>query len=312
VPGRRRKVYIITGPTAVGKSAAAFALANAFGAEIISADSRQVYIGMDIGTAKPTASERRMVRHHLLDIIGPEEEFNAALFKEKVLEAIEEVHRRDKIVIIVGGTGLYIRALLEGLTFQGIGRDEEIRAGIESEIESEGIEAVYAKLKELDPEACEKIHPNNIPRVVRALEVIRLTGRLFSEVTPSGKEGPAHEYVAVCMNIERDALYRRIDRRVEEMIHAGWPEEVKGLMAEGYSPELRALNAIGYREIVDYVEGRIALREAVDAIQKATRNFAQRQLTFFRGMTGLKWVELDPSLELDEVVSMLADELGFS
>jgi tRNA dimethylallyltransferase len=309
---RRRRVYFIAGPTAVGKTAAAIAIAKRLSAEVVSADSRQVYIGMDIGTSKPSAAQRKAVRHHLVDVIRPDEDYNVALFKDQALEAIDDIHARRRTAMVVGGTGLYLRALLEGLTFQGVGRDDDIRAEIERDIEARGGAAVYEELKRLDPEACEKIHPNNIPRMVRALEVIRITGRPFSEVVdkPAGKEGPAHDYVAVCLNVDRDALYRRIDRRVEEMVHSGWPDEVKRLIEEGYSADLRAMNALGYREMVDYIEGRISLREAIDAIRKATRNFAQRQLTFFRGMTGLKWVDVDTSTGAEDMASQLAEAMG--
>jgi tRNA dimethylallyltransferase len=305
-------VYLITGPTAVGKTAVAVTIAKRTGAEIVSADSRQVYIGMDIGTAKPTMAQRRAVRHHLVDIVHPDEDYNVAIFKDHALEAIDEIHRQSRVAMVVGGTGLYLRALLEGLTFQGVGRDDGVRAEIEREIEAKGKEAVYEELKELDPEACEKIHPNNITRVVRALEVIRLTGRPFSEVVdkPAGKEGPAYDYVAVCMNLKREALYRRITHRVEEMVHSGWAEEVERLIGEGHSPDLRAMNALGYREMVDYIEGIISLRQAIDAICKATRNFARRQLSFFRGMPDLKWIEINESMNIGELAPILGEELG--
>ena len=312
MPGMRKKVYLITGPTAVGKTSAAVVVAQRIGAEIISADSRQVYIGMDIGTAKPTDAQRKAVRHHLVDIVRPDEDFNAAIFAQIASEAFDDIHSRGGTAIVVGGTGLYIKALLKGYTFKGVGADENIREAIEIDIAERGIDAVYAELKELDPAACEKIHPNNIPRVVRALEVIKSTGRPFSEISDdsSGDENPAYEYVAVCINTERGALYRRIDRRVEGMVHAGWPREVKELLSRGYTCELRALNALGYREIADYVEKRWSFREAIDAICKATRNFAQRQLTFFRGMPELKWMDVDPMMGIDDVASVLADELG--
>jgi len=312
MPGEGRRVYIITGATAVGKTAVALCIAKRIGAEIVSADSRQVYIGMDIGTAKPSSADRKAVRHHLVDIVRPDEDYNVALFKDQALEAIEDIHCRGLNAIVVGGTGFYIRALWEGLTFQGVGRDDDVRAAIEAEIESKGRQAVYDELKRLDPEGAEKIHPNNIPRMVRALEVVRLTGRPFSEIVdkPAGKEGPAHEYSAICVDMDREALYRRINRRVEEMVHIGWPEEVARLIDEGFSPDLRAMNALGYREMVDYVEGVVSLRQAIDAICKATRNFAQRQLTFFRGLEGLKWVDVDPSIDTEAIVSSVEDELG--
>ncbi len=310
VPGR--KVYIITGPTAIGKTGVAIEIAKRLNAEIVSADSRQVYIGMDIGTAKPKPAERKAVTHHLLDVVHPDEDYNVALFKQQALEAIEEIHRRGYNVIIVGGTGLYIRALLEGLTFQGVGCDDALRAEIEGEIESRGVQAVYDELKRLDPEACEKIHPNNIPRIVRAMEVIRQTGRPFSETidTPEGKEGPAYEYVSVFLDMDRESLYRRIERRVDEMVHSGWVDEVKSLAEAGYSSDLRAMNALGYREMVNYVEGRISLREAVESIKKATRNFAQRQLTFFRGMEGLNRFEIEPDTAFEDLVDAVEEALG--
>ena len=312
MPGQRQKVYVITGATAVGKSAVAQLIAKRIGAEIVSADSRQVYIGMDIGTAKPSYAERKAVRHHVTDVVRPDEDYNVALFKEQALEAIGDIHRRGLRAMVVGGTGFYIRALLEGLTFQGIGRDDEVRAAIEAEVEAKGKQAVYEELKRLDPDAAERIHPNNIPRMVRALEVIRLTGRPFSEIfdKPAGKEGPAHEYVAVCVDMDREALYRRINRRVEEMVHAGWAEEVARLIGEGYSPDLRAMNALGYREMVDYVEGAITLRQAVDAISKATRNFAQKQLTFFRGLEGLEWVDMDIATDIEAMASVVVERFG--
>ena len=308
-----RKVYLITGPTAVGKTSASVILAQRIGAEIISADSRQVYIGMDVGTAKPTAAQRKAVKHHLLDIVHPDKDFNAAIFTRMALEAIEDIHSRSRIALIVGGTGLYIKALVKGYTFKGTGSDEEIREAIEKDIAQRGMDAVYAELKEFDPSACEKIHPNNTPRVIRALEVIRLTGRPFSEITDdeSGEDAPEYDYTAVSVNMDRDALYSRIERRVNEMVHAGWPLEVEQLLKQGHKCDLRSFNALGYREIADYVESRRSFREAIDAICKATRNFAQRQLTFFRGMPELKWIEIVPSMSVEDVASELAEELGF-
>jgi tRNA dimethylallyltransferase len=278
----KEKVLVIAGPTAAGKTAAAIEIAGEFGAEIISADSMQVYRRMDIGTAKPSAAERRLVPHHLIDVVEPDEEFNAGRFVEMAADAISEIGSRGKRLIVCGGTGLYLKALLNGLCVAPPS-DPGLRSELKNEASGEGLSRLYTRLLKEDPESAARISPADAARIVRALEVFELTGVSLSEF--QRKHGFQEEkFIAlkVFLSPERQELYRRIEARCDKMIAAGFVEEVGGLLDMGYGRELKSMHSIGYRQIASFLAGEIGLEEAVLEIKRETRRFAKRQFTWFR------------------------------
>ena len=284
------KIVVICGPTAGGKSAAALELAREFGAEVINADSMQVYRYMDIGTAKPSAEAQKAIRHHLIDILYPDEEFSAALFREEARQAIADVEARRRKALVVGGTGLYIKALTAGL-IQGGEIDPAIRARLLTEAEHEGREGLYQRLQAVDPKTAARLHPHDTYRVIRALEVYERTGRPISLMRERHRfqEGP-YQVLKIGLLVEREELYRRIDTRVEEMMRQGLQEEVRGLLDRGYSPSLKTMQSLGYHQIVAYLQGEYDLAEAVRRIKRDTRRYAKRQLTWFKADPEVRWV----------------------
>ena len=287
------KLIIISGPTCSGKSVLAVELALMLGGEIINADSMQVYRGMDIGTAKLPISERKGIPHHLIDIVDPDQEFNAALFRVHALTIIRDLHVAKTPIFVVGGTGLYVKALLGGL-FTCPPSKPELRQSLWEECEKRGPSLLYQRLSRLDKKAANSIHPMDKVRIIRALEVIHLTGSPFSELT--GKHGFSDRgFLALnlSLNVDREILYSRINRRSMSMINSGLISEVERLLKMGYSPELKPMRAIGYRHIVDYLKGRWNLDEATRLIQQDTRRYAKRQLTWFRADSDIIWVNPD-------------------
>lgn len=292
-------VIILCGPTAVGKTAVAIELAQKIGAEIISADSGQIYRGMDIGTAKPTPAEQQKVPFHLIDILNPDQQFSAADFCERALKLIEEIQGRCKKILIVGGTGLYLKALEKGL-FEGPSRDPKVRKELEKRVEREGIEALYRDLEKVDPEAAKTIPSANRHRIIRAIEVYRLTGRPISEFweehrrrggsTPeAGAARTAPTFAKYGLILPKDELHRRIDERVDRMIQSGLVEEVRFLV-EQWGTSAPGLRIIGYKEVGAHLEGKIPLREAVDLVKRNTRQYAKRQRTWFRKDMEIRWL----------------------
>lgn len=283
------RVVVITGPTATGKSLLAVELAELFGCEIVSADSMQVYRYMDIGTAKPPEELRRRVAHHLIDIVNPDEDYNAARYSRDAMEAVLDIKSRGRGVIVAGGTGLYIRALIYGL-FEGVGACPEVRKRLLEEAQKLGRAHLYQKLSTVDPEAARTIHPHNINRIVRALEVFYTTGKPISFFQ---KEHGFKEERLVALKIAltkpRKILYKDIEARVDRMLEEGLTEEVKRLLSMGYTKELKPLQAIGYREIIDYLEGRTTLDEAVRRLKKNTKDYAKRQITWLKKEKGIIW-----------------------
>ena len=279
-----KKIVIISGPTASGKSRVALELAEKFDGEIINADSMQVYRQMDIGTAKPPAEDRARVSHHLIDIVEPGEEYSAARFRIDATRAIEDITERGKLPFITGGTGLYIKALTMGLV-NGPGEDKSIRERLTKEAETGGAEVLYEKLKSVDPVSATRIHPNNLVRVIRALEVFYITGRPLSEIQAghSFKETP-FDALNIGLKLDRELLYERINHRTGEMIEAGLVEEVRGLLGQGYSRDLKPMLGLGYKEICAHLLGGVNLGEAISEIKKHTRHYAKRQMTWFNSM----------------------------
>ena len=273
-------LILVVGPTAVGKTEIAIQLAERLNGEIVSADSRLFYRGMDIGTAKPSREEQARVPHHLIDIANPDEVLSLAVFQQKATEAIAEIHARNKLPFLVGGTGQYIRAVTQGWSPPEVKPNEQLRNELEREKEENGIYWLHDKLKTLDPAAAEKIDPRNFRRTIRAVEVIMTTGKKFSEQRGQG-ESPYH-LITIGLTRPREELYRRVDERIDAMYSNGLMDEVKSLIARGYSPSLSTMSAIGYRECVQALEGQITVEEAKQLTRRATRVYVRRQANWFK------------------------------
>jgi tRNA dimethylallyltransferase len=276
-------IPIICGPTAAGKTSLALEYAAEFPIEIVSADSRQIIKHLDIGTAKPTPQERAQAPMHLIDIIEPGERYSAFQFISDATRVIGEILGRGNIPVVVGGTGLYLRALVEGVV-EIESDDMSIRDQLEKEMEEEGPENMHDRLMKIDPLEAARIHPNNRRRVIRALEIFYLTGKSKSEITVTGAYSkPEHRFEYYCLVPDREKLYAAINGRVDEMMQAGLPEEIERLAAQGRKEDIRRANVIGYNELLSYVDGGCSLEEAVSLIKQNTRRFAKRQITWFRG-----------------------------
>ena len=283
------KIVIVLGPTAVGKTELALAVAPKVNAEIVNADSQQVYRYLDIGTGKPSKPERERVRHHLIDVVNPDEDFNAARYRQLAAASIDEIHKRGAKVLVSGGTGLYLKALTGGL-FSGPGQDTELRANLEREIAQIGLAALYDRLIAIDPGANTKIHPNDRQRIIRALEVYQSTGRPLSEWQNEHRfQEEAFQVLKIGLARARDELYDLISRRSESMIRAGLLDEVRGLMERGYELDLKPLRSVGYRQMGEVIEGIKGLPEAMAEMKQETRRLAKRQLTWFRSDPEIRW-----------------------
>ncbi|MBI5839554.1 MAG: tRNA (adenosine(37)-N6)-dimethylallyltransferase MiaA [Chloroflexi bacterium] len=273
-------LILLIGPTAVGKTELAIRLAETLNGEIVSSDSRLFYRGMDIGTAKPTREERARVPHHLINIANPDEILSLAVFQQKAHEAIADIHARNKMPFLVGGTGQYVRAVTQGWMPPEVRPDEKLRAALERMKEERGKEWLYAKLNLLDPDAAAKIDARNVRRTIRALEVIFTTGRKFSE--QRGQSDSPYSLLTIGLKRPRPELYARIDERIESMFANGFVEEVKGLLAKGYSEDLPTMSAIGYRECVRVVKGQLSVEQAKVEMRRVTRVFVRRQANWFK------------------------------
>lgn len=275
-----RSLIVIAGPTAVGKTALAVRLAEAVSGEIVSADSRQVYRGMDIGTAKATLEERARVPHHLLDLLDPDETLSLAQFQALAYRAIEEVLGRGRVPFLVGGTGQYVMAIVEGWQVPHVPPDQGLRDQLYRQASKEGAEALHARLRALDPAAADRIDPRNVRRVIRALEVCLITGQPIS--AQQRKSPPPYRVLIIGLTMSRPQLYRRIDERIEQMIRAGLEQEVRRLVAQGYGFDLPSMSGVGYVQFAPYLAGEIPLAEVVQSIKRATRRFVRQQSTWFR------------------------------
>ena len=283
-------MIIIGGPTAAGKTSFALSLAKDVDGEIVNADSMQVYREMDIGTAKPTKEERAAVPHHMLDVVYPDEPFNAALYRSMALSCIEDIVGRGKVPIVVGGTGLYIKTLRGGL-LSCPEVDPELRARLAREYENLGPLQLHKRLEKIDPDMAKKIHPNDRIRVTRALEIYELTGSPPSELARGhGFSERPFDDILFCLYLDRPVLYERINCRSIKMIEEGLVEETRSLLDRGYSPELKPMQAIGYRHMVKYLLGQCDLETAISELQRDTRRYAKRQITWFRGESEFIWV----------------------
>ncbi|MFH0810373.1 MAG: tRNA (adenosine(37)-N6)-dimethylallyltransferase MiaA [Pseudomonadota bacterium] len=302
-------LLVIVGPTASGKTEVALRLAERIGAEIISADSVQVYRGLDIGSAKPTVAEQAHVRHHLLDVAEPDEQFDAARFRTLAAEAIADIQGRGKAVVVAGGTGLYIRALLGGL-FQSPPKDPALRLALTQEARQRGRESLWQRLAEIDPAAARRIHPRDLVRVIRALEVSALAGRPLSQLQAEHGFGERpYRYVKIGLLVERPELYRRIEERVGVMLAAGWLDETRRLL-ERHGPAVRALQALGYFRLVACLQGRLSIEEARRQIVIDTRRYAKRQLVWFRADPEITWLRPDDPQIIGKAEELLAGRSG--
>lgn len=288
----KQPLIILTGPTAVGKTKMSLALARAVDGEIISADSMQVYRQMDIGSAKIRPEEMEGVRHHLIDVLDPDEAFHVVRFQEMAKAAMEEIFERKKIPILAGGTGFYIQAVLYDIDFAENGGDKAYRRELEELARKQGGEVLHAMLAQADPKSAEEIHTRNVKRIIRALEYFHQTGEKISEhnLRQREKESP-YNFAYFVLNDQRQRLYERIDRRVDEMLSSGLVEEVSRLRAQGFTRDMVSMQGLGYKEMLDYLEGHCSLEEAVTVIKRDTRHFAKRQITWFKREREVIWLD---------------------
>jgi tRNA dimethylallyltransferase len=296
------KIIIICGPTGIGKTTVGIKLAEKFGGEIVGADSMQIYRHMDIGTAKPTLEERRKVSHHMIDIVDPDENFDAVQFSERARATIAELNRQGRLSFVVGGTGLYIKALLHGF-FQSEPVDPKIRNRLKQELEQSGSSFLYERLVQVDPDTAGRLHANDSYRIIRALETIASSGKSISKHhRDHGFDENPFNALRIGLRIDRANLYARIDQRVDAMIQAGLVEEVKKLLAMGYSAELKPMQSIGYRHVIGFLEGSLPWDECLRTLKRDTRRFAKRQFTWFGADPQIIWCEPD---QLNEIIRLV-------
>lgn len=290
----KRPLIVLTGPTAVGKTALSIELAKAVGGEIVSADSMQVYRSMDVGSAKVTKAEMQGVPHHLIDVMEPDEEFNVTKFQSMAKEAMEGIYARGHVPIIAGGTGFYIQALLYDIDFKENDDSSAIREELEQLGKEKGSLYLHELLRECDPESAEAIHANNQKRVIRAIEYFRMTGQKISEHNQEEREKSSpYDFYYYVLTCERSCLYKRIEERVDAMLEAGLVEEVKHLKEMGCRRGMVSMQGLGYKEILDYLDGGCTLEEAVYILKRDTRHFAKRQLTWFKRERDVRWLRLE-------------------
>lgn len=306
----KKKVVSIVGPTAVGKTALGIAAAKKFNGEIISGDSTQVYHGMDIGTAKVTPEETEGIPHHMIDMIKPDDPFSVADFQQHVKSHIKAIHQRGNLPIIVGGSGLYIQSVLFDYHFSEQRRDAALTKRLFQQIEAEGAENLYERLRQIDPEQARKIHPNNHRRLVRALEVYELTGLTMSAYQEGQQAESPYDPFIIGLDMERTTLYSRINKRVDQMVEDGLIQEVQSLIDKGYK-ECQSMQAIGYKEIAAYLENRLSKTDAISAVKQNSRKYAKRQLTWFRNKLDVNWYLLTEKEASQQMKLILNDLAGF-
>lgn len=300
----RLPLLVLVGPTATGKSAVAVEVARRLGGEIISGDSMQVYRAMDIGTAKITAAQMQGVPHHMIDIREPDQPFSVAEFQGLVDRLIHEICSRGNLPLLVGGTGLYVRSVIEAYTFTEQAGDQQLRAQLAAEAEQHGSAHLHQRLAQVDAEAARRLHPNDLRRIIRALEVYLTTGDPITATQTVAQSGGRYDDLMIGLSMDRESLYRRIDQRVEQMLDAGWSDEVRRLLAR-YPNGVQAMQSLGYREMVFYWRGLLTWTEAISLIKRNTRRFAKRQLTWFRRERRLTWLEIDQESGIRPVVEMI-------
>ncbi|MCT8975468.1 tRNA (adenosine(37)-N6)-dimethylallyltransferase MiaA [Clostridium sp. CX1] len=304
-------LFILAGPTAVGKTDISIKLAEKLKGEIISADSMQIYKYMDIGSAKITNAEMKGIPHHLIDIVEPHETFNVSEYKKMAREIIEDINNRERLPMLVGGTGLYINSLIYNYDFTEAENDEEYRSYLQDIAKSKGKEYVHNLLKDIDPESFERLYPNDLKRVIRALEVFKLTGKTISHYNANNDifniPYRVHYFV---LTMDREKLYERINKRVDIMMDRGLIDEVVKLKSMGYTADMQSMKGIGYKEILYYLDGQISLDEAIYLIKKGSRNYAKRQLTWFRKDDRVTWVDKDKFNSDDDIVDSIISKFN--
>lgn len=299
---QKPKVIVIIGPTASGKTALSIELAKRIGGEIVSADSMQIYKHMNIGTAKPTLEEMSGIIHHMIDIANPDESFNVAKYKKMAEEKIDGIVKKGKLPIIVGGTGLYINFLINGIEFSEIENDFDYRNELQKRIENEGIECLYNELAKIDPESAKKIDKENVRRVIRALEIYKITGKTKSLLDKESINDLKYDYVIFGLDINREVLYERINMRVDNMINNGLIEEVQKLV-NNYKISNTAIQGLGYKEVIEYLNNNIEYNDMIEKLKMETRRYAKRQITWFKRDKRIKWVS--PEHALDEILKCI-------
>ncbi|WP_400247706.1 tRNA (adenosine(37)-N6)-dimethylallyltransferase MiaA [Niallia sp. JL1B1071] len=302
----KEKVVVLIGPTAVGKTNLSIELAKKFDGEIISGDSMQIYKGMDIATAKISKEEMQGVPHHLIDIVEPDESFSVAQFQELVRKKITEITSRGKLPFIVGGTGLYIQAVLYDYHFQETTTDTVFRMKLEEMAQTEGSLTIHDMLKEVDPEAADAIHHHNVRRVIRALEVFHVTGRKMSDIQKEQKQESLYDAAIIGLTMERSVLYERINKRVEQMLAIGLLEEVQHFYEKGIR-DCQSIQAIGYKEIYKYFDGLQSLDESIEELKQNSRRYAKRQLTWFRNKMNVQWFDMTDSVKIHDITKNLQE-----
>lgn len=306
----KEKLVVITGPTAVGKTDISIEIAKRLNGEILSADSMQIYKFMDIGTAKVRKDEMKGVNHHLLDFVEPDKEFTVSNYKEKATNIITELNNNHKLALLVGGTGLYINSLVYELDFIDIAPDDKLRKKYEDIAKNDGKNYLLDLLRKVDPITAQKYSENDVQRIVRALEVYHKSGITMSEQTKNFRK-PSDKYnpLMYCLYLNREKLYDRINLRVDLMIEEGLIQEVEGLLNKGYTPDLTAMKAIGYREIIKYLQGEWSLDEAINKIKQFSRNYAKRQLTWFRRDDRINWIDIEEFVSKNELADYIEKDI---
>lgn len=303
----KKPLVVLTGPTAVGKTALSIDLAKRINGEIVSADSIQVYKGMDIGSAKITKEEMDGVKHYLIDVLEPTKDFNVATFKEMAVAAMEEIYSNGKIPIITGGTGFYIQAVLYDIDFTKTQADGSYRASLETFAKEHGVEALHDKLKEVDEQAAKEIHPNNVKRVIRALEFYKESGgkQISKHNEEERQKSSPYQFAYLVLNKDRQVLYKQIEKRIDMMLEAGLVDEVKHLKEMGCTKEMVSMQGLGYKEILAYLNGECTLDEAIYLLKRDTRRFAKRQLTWFRRERDVDFINKDEYSSESEVLDKI-------
>ncbi len=302
----KTNLIVVVGPTAIGKTKISIELAKILNGEIVSADSMQVYKYMDIGTAKPTLEERQGISHHILDVVEPDQDFNVAIYQKIAKEAIDHIYEKDKLPIVVGGSGLYINSIVYPLDFTDAKEDQELRDKLYRVVDKKGNLFLHQKLMKVDPVTGKKVHPNDVKRIVRAMEIYHLTGKPMSEYRQNLKNAEIpYELAMIGLTMDRSKLYDRINRRVDEMIQKGLVYEVQELLNKGYGKDLISMQGLGYKELIEYIEGKSSLEEAVEIIKRDTRRFAKRQLTWFRKDKRIYWIDIEDFPDEDSLKAHL-------
>lgn len=309
-PSAKPKLLVLLGPTAVGKTKLSLEIAQKFGCEIISGDSMQVYRGMDIGTAKASIAEQQLVPHHLIDIHDPSYPFSAAEFQERVKDLILDIHSRGKLPFIVGGTGLYIESVCYNYQFTDVSMDESFRQEQEAFAMEHGDEALHQKLREIDPGSADRLHANDRRRVIRALEIYHVSGETMSDHLASQKKESPYELCIIGLTMDRALLYERIEERIDAMMQEGLIREVQSILAAGCPKQAISMQALGYKEIVSYLEGELSLEDAVTLLKRDTRRFAKRQLSWFRHMKDIHWVDVTETANFSAHFQIISDILA--